>query len=597
MVEHPPRKLAVILHADVIGSTSLVRLNETLAHQRIQVTFRRFSETISRHNGIAHEIRGDALVAEFARASDAVTASLAFQAANTTHNEALLDEIRPVIRVGIAMGEVIVADNTITGEGVVLAQRLEQLAQPGGTVIQGAAYETVPKRLPFDYENLGEHELKGFDQPIRVYAVNIRSGGQIPEVEPLTQPEAGTISLPDKPSIAVLPFQSLSDDPEQGYFSDAITGDIITELSRFRSLLVVARHSSFAFKGKNVDVKSIGQELNVRYILEGSVRRAGKRVRITSQLVEAASGNHVWAERYDRELEDLFAIQDDLVRAIASTVGGRVEAAAKRRASRLRNLSVPAFDLCLRAQALQDQNTKGAYEEAERYLRQAIDIDPDMPQAYHQLSLVKFWQWFVHWSENPEDSFAEAFRLAEKALALDETDGLVHAHLCLLHIYRREFDEGSHRIESALRLNPNDTKVLGIYGNYLIAIGESRKAIELFDTLRQINPIEPAWITRLKAIAYLTDGRYEDAISLLKSLEAPTNLARGWLIASLANSGRLEEARKVLDNFLSVAEKEMVVFPGRSLSRWKKAWRGIPYKNPEDSRQFFEGLRKAGLMD
>jgi len=597
VVEHPPRKLAVILHTDVVGSTSLVRLNETLTHQRIQDTFRRFSETISRHNGIAHEIRGDALVAEFARASDAVTASLAFQAANTTHNEALPDEIRPVIRVGIAIGEVVIADNTVTGEGVVLAQRLEQLAQPGGTVIQGAAYETVPKRLPFDYENLGEHELKGFDQPIRVYAVNMRPGSQIPEVEPLTQPEAGTLGLPDKPSIAVLPFQSLSDDPEQGYFSDAITEDIITELSRFRSLLVVARHSAFAFKVKNIDVKSIGQELNVQYILEGSVRRAGKRVRITAQLVEAASGNHVWAERYDRELEELFAIQDDLVRAIASTVGGRVEAAAKRRASRLRSLSIPAFDLCLRAQALQDQNTKEAYEEAEHCLRQAIEIDPDMPQAYHQLSLVKFWQWFVHWSENPEDSFAEAFQLAEKALALDETDGLVHAHLCLLHIYRYEFDEGSHRIGSALRLNPNDTKVLGIYGNYLIAIGESRKAIELFDTLRQINPIEPAWITRLKAIAYMTDGQYEDAISILKSLEAPTNLARGWLIASLANSGRLEEARKVLENFLSVAEKEMVVFPGRNLSKWKKAWRGIPYKNPEDDQQFFEGLRKAGLMD
>ena len=206
-------------------------------------------------------------------------------------------------------------------------------------------------------------------------------------------------------------------------------------------------------------------------------------------------------------------------------------------------------------------------------------------------------QWFSHWSANPEDTFAEAFQLAEKALALDDTDSMVHAHLCMLHVYRRECGEAGYRIEEALRLNPNDTKVLGIYGEYLIVVGESTKAIELLDTLTRLNPIQPAWITRLKAIAYMTAGRYDDAISLLKSLESPINLVRAWLASSLANAGRLKEAKEMLDEYLRVAEREMVVFPGRSLAAWKAAWHGIPYKNQEDSERFFEGLRKAGLTE
>ena len=409
--------------------------------------------------------------------------------------------------------------------------------------------------------------------------------------------ETNAPSSSDRPSIAVLPFTNMSGDPEQEYFSDGITEDIITELSRFRSLLVVARHSSFAFKGQNVDIKTIGRKLGVRYVVEGSVRKAGKRVRVTSQLVETASGNHVWADRYDRDLEDIFEIQDELVRTIVATVGGRIEAADKSRASRLKDSSVPAYELCLRAQALQDKNTKEAYKEAEQYLRKAIETDTHMAQAYHQLSLVKFWQWFVHWAGNPEEASAEAFQLAQKAVALDESDGLLHAHLSMLHIYRHEFSEAGSRIEQALRLNPNDTKVLGLYGEYLIAVGEPVKAIELFDTLSRLNPMQPEWITRLKAVAYMTAGQDDVAISLLKSLRSPTSLARGWLTACLANAGHLEEAREMLQEFLRFAEQEMAAFPGRSLAAWRVAWHGVPCQIEEHAERFFEGLRKAGLHE
>ena len=252
--DHLSRKLAVLLHADVVGSTSLVQKNETLAHERIQDTFRRFSETISSYGGVALEIRGDALVAEFARASDAVSASLAFQATNATHNEQLSDDLKPVLRIGIAMGEVVIADNTVTGEGVVLAQRLEQLAEQGGICIQGAAYWTLPKRLPFEYQNLGEQQLKGFDDPVSVYAVSLKPGNAIPDPRSKNPSEISIPAIPEKPSIAVLPFTNMSGDTEQEYFSDGITEDITTALSHFSGLFVIARNSSFTYKG---DRKSV----------------------------------------------------------------------------------------------------------------------------------------------------------------------------------------------------------------------------------------------------------------------------------------------------------------------------------------------------
>lgn len=299
MSDAPSRKLAVILHADVVGSTGLVQLDESLAHQRIQDTFRRFSETIATYGGIAHEIRGDALVAEFSKVSDAVSASTEFQVANTTYNADLTDELRPVVRIGIAMGEVVIADNTITGEGVILAQRLEQLADPGGVCLQGAAYETVPKHLAFVYENMGEHQLKGFHEPVRVYAVIGRSQAITP-----TRRKALAPDLEGKPSIAVLPLTNISGDPEQEYFADGITEDIITELSKIHGLLVISRNSTFTYKGKATKAQDVCRDLGVRYVLEGSVRKAGGQVRITAQLIDGVSGGHLWAERYDRALAD-----------------------------------------------------------------------------------------------------------------------------------------------------------------------------------------------------------------------------------------------------------------------------------------------------
>ena len=269
MTEQPARKLAVILHADVIGSTVLVQRDESLAHSRIVDAFKCFSKTIETHGGIAHEIRGDALLAEFSRASDAVTAAMDFQKNHTDDLEKLEDGIRAEMRVGIAMGEVVIGDNTMTGAGVVMAQRLEQLAKAGGVVIQGAAYETLPKRLPFQFHNLGEQQLKGFEETVRAYRVITDNDEGAVTKEAYVNKKSSSSLASDKPSIVVLPFKNMSGDPEQAYFSDGITEDIITELSRFRTLFVIARNSSFRFKGENVDIKEISEKLGVQYVVEG----------------------------------------------------------------------------------------------------------------------------------------------------------------------------------------------------------------------------------------------------------------------------------------------------------------------------------------
>ena len=322
--DHLSRKLAVILHADVVGSTALVQKNETIAHERIQAAFHQFSETIHSYNGITRELRGDALVAEFERASDAVTAALMFQALNGESNLTLDDDIRPQLRIGISLGEVIIADNTVTGAGVVLAQRLEQLADSGAIVVQGAISETVPIRMPFDFESLGEHQLKGFELPVRAFSVSLKPGESVPapEIDPYKQNQSAPYnesSKPQvsteagKPSIAVLPFKNMSGDAEQEYFSDGISEDIVTELSRFHDLFVIARNSSFTFKNQALEIADIGQRLGVQYLVEGSIRKSAGRVRITAQLIEVATGSHIWADRYDRELEDIFAVQDEVV--------------------------------------------------------------------------------------------------------------------------------------------------------------------------------------------------------------------------------------------------------------------------------------------
>jgi TolB-like protein/Tfp pilus assembly protein PilF len=407
-----------------------------------------------------------------------------------------------------------------------------------------------------------------------------------------------TPPLPDKPSIAVLPFLNLSGDAMQAYFSDGITNDIITELSRFRSMFVIARHSSFAYRGRAVNVQRMGRELGVQYVVEGSISKIGDRIRVSAELVDALTGHHLWADRYDRSVAEIFAVQDELVRTIVSTLDRRIDVAGKLRTAAMSESSLRAYDLYLRAAAAQDRNTKGDYRYAQECLERAIQLDPGLAQAHHHLSLVKFFTWMERWADDLDKAFAEAFGAAREAVARDDTDSMVQAHLGMLHMYRREFNQAGLRFAEALRLNPNDSRALGLYGLFLAAIGSAEEAIDQFEQAERLNPLRPRWLNRLKGIACFSAGRYADAIAAFTLNEAaPVNQERGWLAASCAQAGRLEEARAYLQSFLCVAEKEMAVLPGPSVRAWRACWRPIEYQHDQDFDRLFDGLRKAGLPE
>jgi TolB-like protein/Flp pilus assembly protein TadD len=390
----------------------------------------------------------------------------------------------------------------------------------------------------------------------------------------------------------------MSGDPEQEYFSDGITEDIITELSRFRSLFVIARNSSFHYKGQSPKVQDIGRELGVQYVVEGSVRKAGNRVRITAQVVEAASGNHIWAERYDRELEDVFAVQDEVVRTIVSTVGERVDSAGQKRAERLSASDLRAYDHIHRATASIYRFTKEGNARAREHLERAVELDPRSSQAHHQLSVVHFMDWMAHWVDDREKSLAIAYDSAKKAVALDDTDGTAYGALGMCHIYHREYDDARYCFERALMLNPNDCHSLRRFGFYLTAVGRIDEALTNFDQSARINPLQPEWVDWMRGITFFTARRYDEAIVSLRTIQDPINEVRGWLTASYAGAGRLDEARAMLEEFFRVAEQDMAVFPGRKLTAWEPFWHGaIEYQSDADFEHLYDALRKAGLED
>jgi TolB-like protein/cytochrome c-type biogenesis protein CcmH/NrfG len=428
---------------------------------------------------------------------------------------------------------------------------------------------------------------------VRVYRLALGSQQTSPSKH-LAEP----LPLPDKPSIAVLPFTNMSGDPDQEYFSDGITEDIITELSRFRSLFVIARNSSFHYKGQSPKVQDVGRELGVRYVVEGSVRKAGNRVRVTAQLVEAASGNHLWAERYDRDLEDIFAVQDELVRTITSTVGGRVESAGEIRAERLSESDLLAYDHVLRASAALWRMNKEDNRRAACHARQAIELDPQSAQAHHVLASALVTDWMAHWVEDREATLLMAFESAKRAVMLDESSSAALAALGEIQVYRREFEDARHSFERAIKLNPNDAQALGLYGIYLIAVGRSDEALVQYELTERMNPLQRDWVDWLKGIAFFTVRRYDEAIATLRTIKDPINEVRGWLAASYAGAGRLEEARATLEEFLRVAENDMAIFPGRKLAAWEDYWHGaMEYQDDADFEHLYDALRKAGLED
>ena len=581
-------KLAVILHADVAGSTMLVQQDEQLAHERIQDAFRRFSETIEKYQGRVRELRGDALLADFERPSDAVTAALAFQANHANYIEQLSDDIRPTVRVGIALGEVIIADNTMTGAGVVLAQRIEQLAEPGGLCITAAIHEGLPKRLPFDQTDMGERQVKGFDEPVRVYAVNLKPGGVIPESESMAQPGASAPDLPEKPSIAVLPFTNMSGEPEQEYFSDGITEDIITELSRFRDLRVVARNSTFIYKGQAVKIQDVGQELGVSYVVEGSVRKAGVRVRVTVQMVEAESGVHIWAERYDRELEDIFAVQDEITQAIVSILPGRIQNSMREQIQRKSTKSFSAYDYYLQGRWIYE-NSGGDDPSAATMLENAIEVDPTFALAHALLAEIYGYNVFSLgiWYGDQE---SKARPHIEKALEYGKNDPAIHAIIGEIFLYFGDFQPANTHLKLALQLNPNDIYTIEKYGFLKAYEGDAAEGLRWLEKVQQMDPQFGDFLREAKAETLYLLRDYETSLETIKAWHNPPPHTYTLMAACYAQLGRMKEARQAVAQFRSLCAED-VNFPRYAANHARIC------KRQEDADNWIEGYRIAGLLD
>ena len=622
-------KLAVILHADVAGSTQLVQQNEQLAHERIRDAFRRFSDTIGKYHGRVQELRGDALLAEFERASDAVTAALAFQSDHQDHLEKINDDIQPEIRVGVALGEVVIADSTVTGAGVVLAQRVEQLAEPGGLCITSAVHEALPNRMPFSIESLGEQALKGFDEHVRVYQVQLGSGKSVPSPQqksnrqvspnnwprmvvvvvvvmlvavgigywsksPLPQEQSvfvksKAIPLPDKPSIAVLAFDNLSADPGLEYLSDGISENIITGLSQFPELFVIARQSSFSYKGRAVKAQKIASELGVQYIIEGSVQKSDSRVRVTAQLIDALSGHHLWAQQYDRQWEDIFALQDDITQHIIANIGsfqGPLEKATQDLIKQKAPSDLQAYDYLLLGRehfflVTMEENVK-----ARELFQKATELDPNYGRGHTWLAWTHFVDLVWGWKNEPELSGKLALEHAQLAVSLDNTDAEAHWVLGAVLIHTGQWDKGAiAAYERALVLNPNNADLLAEYGWNIPNLGRAEEAVKSIRKAMRLNPVYPDWYGQALMFALYNARRYEEVVAVSKTIDVRHVVTNVVLAGSYAYMGQLDKAHLSVSHVLESN-------PDFTLGWWRERQNFSQQVNLD---HYMDGLRKAGL--
>lgn len=587
-------KLAVLVHADVVGSTALMQANEILAHQRIQDAFTRFNEIIMTHGGIAHEIRGDALVAEFSRASDAVSASLEFQETNAKQIAQLSDNIHPVVRVGIAMGEVVIADNTISGEGIVLAQRLEQLADPGEVCIQDAAYQTIPKRFPYTFKYLGEHSLKGFHEPVRAFQARIRVEGETPQPAVLTNSVPVESEANNKLTIIVMPFTNIGGDSEQEYFSDGITDSIILHIGMFKGLTVKSRHSSFAYKNSGKSIQQIADELDIRFLVEGSVRKSEHKIRINAQLIECPSGNHLWGKRYDADLADIFELELALSQSIASTISGQIGQSIQRIANKKVTHDLRSYDYYMRGMYQFNLFTPETILLGKAQFEKCIEIDPDYADAHAGLAASYDIDVIENWTADRKSSLKLSNYHARKALELDSQSAMAHAFMAEQLFFVKDFQLGGFHADRAIELNPILPDGYSYKAWALGALGNFDEAEEVADQSMRLDPYHPyaGWIA---GEVYRNIGKYDKAIKAFRSIPHIPGSVVAETAASFAGLGLIDEARAEMKRYQKLSRENMPVYPP-TVEDWRQYWyEGMPYYYDKDSDRLFDLLLKAGL--
>jgi adenylate cyclase len=543
---------------------------------------------IQQHRGRVVGTAGDSVLAELDSVVDAVQCAVEIQQVLRAKNAMVPENRRMEFRIGINLGDVIEEGDTIYGDGVNIAARLEGLAEAGGICISGSAYEQIENKLPLRYDYLGEHEVKNITKPVRVYRAQIESETVAREPLEIASKEKMAFPLPDKPSIAVLPFVNMSDDPKQEFFSDGMTEEIITALSKSPYLFVIARQSTFAYKGKPVKVKQVSEELGVRYVLEGSVRRSGEKVRITAQLIDAMTGYHLWAERYDRDLKEIFALQDEIALKILKTVHEKLEPWQHARGLErgARNLEV-----FLKAMEARDHFNRGTKQDnaiARRLYEEVIALDPDYAFAYAALAYTHMADIYFGTSKSPMESLGRAIELGEKAVALDESDAMANAYLGYFYTFARQFDKAVAHAERGLALDPNSSAVLFSSGATFANSGRPEEAIPLLQKAIRLNPFARALFFMTLSTAYSMVGRADEAVE-----QAKKGVERGpkdqfaylALASACISAGHEEEGR-------AAAAEVLKINPRFSVELWTKL---MPYRDKSFIDSAADALHKAGM--
>ncbi|MCI0547554.1 MAG: adenylate/guanylate cyclase domain-containing protein [Candidatus Rokubacteria bacterium] len=613
------RKLAAILSADVEGYSRLMGHDEVATVRTVTEYREAIASAVARHGGRVVDAPGDNVLAEFTSVVDAVESAVEIQRELRSRNEALPPPRRMQFRMGINLGDVIVEGPRLYGDGVNIAARLEGLAEGGGICLSGTAYDQVEGKLPFGYDFAGEHSVKNIARPVRVYRLRFEPGvspGLSSRRRPadrrrlariagaaavlvllglsgwagwgwLNRPGPSALTLPDRPSVAVLPFANLSQDPAQDYFSDGVTEDLITGLSKISGLFVIARNSAFTYKGKPVKVGDVSRDLGVRYVLEGGVQRAGNQVRITAQLVDATTGYHIWAERYDREVRDVFAMQDEVTQQIIRALAVKLTAAEQGQMGRAPTGNPEAYDLVLRGEEERRRTTPEAIAQARRMFVKAMDLDPGYARAYVGLSWAHLHSWQFLWTTGPE-SLERARELAERAIALDET--LIEGHCLLAQIYlwRKEHDRAVAQAERAVALGPNNAGGYETLAEVLAWAGRPEESIKFIRRAMRLNPHYPFYYLWTLGHASYLSRRNQDAIdAFIRITQQNPNFlpAHAYLAVLYTETGREKEARAAWARATQLS-------PGATVAALRER---LPYRRPADLDRFLTAAYRAGL--
>ena len=629
MTSEVKRKLTAILSADVKGYSRLMGEDEEWTLRTLNTYKEVMRSLIQQYRGRVVNAPGDNVLAEFASVVDAVQCAVEIQQVLRARNALLPENRRMEFRIGINLGDVIEEGDSIYGDGVNIAARLEGLAEAGGICISESAYQQIENKLPLRYQYLGEHQVKNITKPVRVYKAQIEpeAAGKVISEKKISprrwqrlvvalvgililiaaavavwefilraslptmekaDPKKMALPLPDKPSIAVLPFANMTQDPGQDPFCDGLTEEIITALSKTPQLFVIASNTTFTYKGKPMKVRQVSEELGVRYVLEGSVRRAGEQVRISAQLIDALKDHHLWAESYDRELKNLFSVQDNITKNIITAVHVKLTEGERARVFAKGTSNLQAYLKATEAQWHASQATKESVLRAQQLAEEAIALDPKYAYAHMTLGQIHGLIVWLGMSQSPGDSLKRCIELCQRAVALDDTLGEAHAVLGYWLVMARQYDKAVAEGERGMALEPNSDRVLQAYAATLTFVGRREEAIPLFREALRLNPKPPNVYYRHFGIALRDSGRYDEAIEVMKKAveRVPNDVMAYMVLASSCElAGREEEAR-------AAAREILRINPASSLERWAKT---SPHKDRAVVERFIEALRRAGL--